>query len=349
MNYWIRELQLPGDYEGIAAVWNEVLAEPKTAETLADEDSKMYKKGQLYRGSDGRLQGYDRLRRVAVAGDGRIVAYSTIWRAPWTPPGMMYHEMAVAAKEQGNGIGTELARISTEWANRHGAGTLSGWVWDDDERSMAFLQKRGYEVERRSWQSVLDLSAGEDPSSPEDGAVINRLEDEGLRFLALADLPPGEDTLKQLHELSTGTYRDIPGYQGDILPFEDWLKWGLKVDGYAPERVIIAADGDNPIGVCNVIRNVETGGMYHEYTCVHRDYRGRGIALAMKLLSIRLALREGAGYLRTDNDSLNAPMLAVNRRLGYKALRGSFRMIAKLGAASEAASVVASAGVKSDV
>ena len=59
-------------------------------------------------------------------------------------------------------------------------------------------------------------------------------------------------------------------------------------------------------------------------------YRGRGIALALKLLAIRAARQDGVRYLRTNNDAENVPMLAVNCRLGYRPEPGYFRMRARL-------------------
>ena len=56
----------------------------------------------------------------------------------------------------------------------------------------------------------------------------------------------------------------------------------------------------------------------------------RKIALALKLLSIRAALRWGADYIRTNNDSQNAPMLAINRKLGYVPQPGGYRMVKAL-------------------
>ncbi|MGN7454342.1 GNAT family N-acetyltransferase [Paenibacillus pasadenensis] len=326
----IRAPRLPDDYDGMAALWNEWLAEPTTAEGLAEEDRKMYEQGQLHRNEEGKLAGYDRLRQVAEAEDGRLVGYSTIWRAPWTPPGMVNHFVLVAADAHGQGIGAELTRSSREWAREAGADTLLSECWDDDERAIAFARRGGFETERRSWQSVLDLTDGQDPSQPEDRMIIERLEEEGIAFASLADLPPGEETLRRLHELCTSTYTDIPGFLGETMPYGEWLKWGLQVEGYAPARVLVAMDGERLVGICNVIYNEDSGGMYHEYTGVAREYRGRGIARALKLLSIRLALRAGARYLRTDNDSLNVPMLAINRRLGYRPLRGRHRLIATL-------------------
>lgn len=67
-----------------------------------------------------------------------------------------------------------------------------------------------------------------------------------------------------------------------------------------------------------------TRAMYNEYTGVRQEYRGRGLALALKLLSIETARRYEAAYMRTNNHSLNLPMLAVNRKLGYVDQPGVF-------------------------
>ncbi len=62
-------------------------------------------------------------------------------------------------------------------------------------------------------------------------------------------------------------------------------------------------------------------------TGVERAYRGRHIALALKLLGIRYAKARGALTIRTNNDSQNVPMLAVNRKLGYRPEPGIYRLI----------------------
>jgi GNAT superfamily N-acetyltransferase len=46
-------------------------------------------------------------------------------------------------------------------------------------------------------------------------------------------------------------------------------------------------------------------------------HRRRGIALALKLAAIDYARRVGAPIIRTDNDSTNTGMLAINSRLGF--------------------------------
>jgi GNAT superfamily N-acetyltransferase len=46
--------------------------------------------------------------------------------------------------------------------------------------------------------------------------------------------------------------------------------------------------------------------------------RGRGLATAVKLASLRWAAANGITSVWTTNDETNAPMLAVNGRLGYR-------------------------------
>nr|WP_245856200.1 GNAT family N-acetyltransferase [Paenibacillus rigui] len=105
----------------------------------------------------------------------------------------------------------------------------------------------------------------------------------------------------------------------------------LERDGSRPELVLIAADGDRYVGVVHLLHNSQTGGMYHEFTGVDREYRGRHIALTLKIQAIRLAQCLNAPYMNTHNDSANAPMLTINRnRLGYVASPGHYRMIKTL-------------------
>lgn len=63
------------------------------------------------------------------------------------------------------------------------------------------------------------------------------------------------------------------------------------------------------------------------FTGVDPAWHGKGIALALKVLAIDCARRYGADYISTNNDSENAPMLAINRTLGYQPQPGFYRML----------------------
>ena len=48
------------------------------------------------------------------------------------------------------------------------------------------------------------------------------------------------------------------------------------------------------------------------------ELRGRGLGRQVKLASINWAAENGVTQMFTTNDETNAPMLAINRRLGYQ-------------------------------
>ena len=57
------------------------------------------------------------------------------------------------------------------------------------------------------------------------------------------------------------------------------------------------------------------------------------LAQALKLQTILLAKKEGMRFIRTHNDSNNAPMLAINRKLGYKPEPGFYKLVCSLDSA----------------
>ena len=94
------------------------------------------------------------------------------------------------------------------------------------------------------------------------------------------------------------------------------------------------------VGLAAVGYFKETNSMYNMMTGVDPAYRGRRIALALKLLTIRLARQYAADYIRTNNDSDNAPMLAINRKLGYQPVPGLYWLTKKLAAGLSSAGPV---------
>ena len=65
---------------------------------------------------------------------------------------------------------------------------------------------------------------------------------------------------------------------------------------------------------------------WHDMTAVRRAYRGHGVARALKDATIAWAIEHGLEALETGNDEDNAPMRAVNARLGYRPLPDELAM-----------------------
>lgn len=324
MAFTFRKLLLPQDYAGIVALLNQIWAEPTSVEKQKEADAKLYTVGKTWLDEKGLLQGYDRSRQVALNEAGQIVGFAWSWRAPWTEAGYLCNTLVVDKEHRNQGIGHQLLKHIAEWGANIGASNLITEIRDDDEEALQFVQQRGFYVERHSFQSVLDLTTYEDQFDLNTEELMER---EGFRYLTLAD-EPGEASEYKLYELYKETLVDIPGFLGSVPSQAEWRKWYLFIDGYQPDLVLIMAKGEKFIGVSHLLFNTQTKGMYHEYTGVSPAFRGKKVGLILKRLAIRLAQQRNVPYLRTDNDSTNIPILAINKKLGYKPLRGHYRIIA---------------------
>ena len=64
------------------------------------------------------------------------------------------------------------------------------------------------------------------------------------------------------------------------------------------------------------------GRLYQRITAIDPAYRGRGIALALKLKTIEYGRAHGYSHIRTAVESNNPSMLAINRKLGFEQREG---------------------------
>ncbi|UUZ92156.1 GNAT family N-acetyltransferase [Paenibacillus sp. P25] len=328
MTIHIRKVRLPEDYPAIAAVLSAHRPEPTTVQRLQDEDAKIPAQGRLEKNEEGLLAGFDRHKIVAETADVLVIGYGVAWRAPWTPPGELHHTLAVLPGHEKRGAGSALYADLERWAEQVEAAKLVYMVKDDRPDDVRFAERRGFTKERHVYESVLSLA--ETPASREE-PVLERTRRAGIRFTTLAQLPR-EEGERRLYELYRRTTPDIPGNRETMPAFGEWRKWCLELPGSKPKYTLLAMDGDRIVGVANLVHQAATNSFYHEYTGVLRDYRGRGIALSLKRLAIRLAAQEGAAYLRTNNDSQNGPMLSINLELlGYRPVPGYFKMVKTIG------------------
>ncbi|MGE5674849.1 MAG: N-acetyltransferase family protein [Mycobacterium leprae] len=319
--YRVRLLALPEDYPPLATLFSYGNPEPVSVADLQEGDSKIPTPGPVRYDEEGRLVSHCRDRFVAVDPDDRVVGYGDAWRAPWLVPGQMICSVVVEPALRGRGIGRLLLDQVEQTAREKGAAYIQAVVKDSEASALAIVLKRGYIVDRHMYQSTLDLSTF-------DEALLRRPV-EGIRFFTLAD-QPGEATERQLYELEGLTDRDNPAFNGGRWPFGQWRLWLLETPKALPDCFILAADETGRLVGTTFMHRLENGAMHTLHTGVIREWRGRGLALALKLRAVEAARRYGAPYMRTDNDSQNGPMLAVNRKMGYVPLPGEYLVIKHL-------------------
>ena len=150
--------------------------------------------------------------------------------------------------------------------------------------------------------------------------AVNRVQAQNIRFANRAKLS-SDDDLQKLHALGNRLFLDTPDAPGRTpLSFEQFKHLITENPQITPESVLVALDGQQLIGMTIIMREADS--FYTGMTGVIREYRGLGIALALKVLSIQYALEAGAVRMTTHNHSKNAPMIAINMKLGYQQKTG---------------------------
>ena len=136
----------------------------------------------------------------------------------------------------------------------------------------------------------------------------------GVELVPLADI----DDPGPIHVLDLELSRDIPNEDYDAIELEEW-KADFWRSPLIDDDASLVALVDGRLAGLTMIRIDRPSGRAQNNLCgVRRPYRGRGLALLLKSHSLRRAAELGATIALTDNDETNAPMLAVNQRLGYR-------------------------------
>ncbi len=312
MHVSLRPANPASDYPRIAALINMVDLEPITAETLHERDHTSAKE---------RVQE----RIIAVDEQGTIVGVSSAGRDPWMKPGAFWLWIIADPVMRGQGIGTLLYERTKQFLLEQGAMTVESEVRDSCPQGLDFATRRGFTLHKHTFESILDLHKFDETSF---AGTIEAAEANGIRFFTLADLGNTPAAQQKLYEINRRFANDNPGNDGDdtFAPFEEFGQYIFGASWFKADGQIFAAMGDEWVGMAAIGYFEQQNSAYNMFTGVDREYRGHHLGLALKLLAIRCARRYGAAYIRTNNDSENAPMLAINRKLGYQPEPGIYKM-----------------------
>lgn len=106
---------------------------------------------------------------------------------------------------------------------------------------------------------------------------------------------------------------------------EDFRAWYAEMDRRGGEHfLVLLLDGDEVAAVCDASWNqLYPDRMFQRLTAVARHWRGKGLAKGLKAVMLQLVRERQPGVVMaiTQNAEVNAPMLAINRRLGFAAHR----------------------------
>lgn len=222
----------------------------------------------------------------------------------WAPSGVHgdgsgWFWIGVDAAHRRRGIGSALyGRIEERLAGL-GAPLLRTSANDEDGR--VFLEHRSFL--RTNVLSLLALD----------------LEHAALPEQTVETLPLSALDIDSIRRLYREGHDDVPS-AAPRAPFtdHDFRREVAEAELVNRDVSSVVVEAGEPVAFTLVLANHHDGRAETQMTAVSRERRGRGLAYAVKVDSLRRARAAGLRTMLTSNDLENAPMLAVNRKLGFE-------------------------------
>ncbi len=260
-------------------------------------------------------------RLVAEATDAGVVAAGRVMHLWWVfHPRHFQMRIEVHPGWRRRGIGSALFEPLLAELERLGAELVRGDAAANAPDAIAFVEHRGFHEWKRRWESVLDVArANVEPLldaarrvAASDVTITTYADELARRGDAAAHAVYAADCLFSSDEPTVSP-------DGDPWSFERFA--ALQLDG--PESLhdghFLALRGDQIVGLSRLNGDARRSDVLHQdLTATHRDYRGRGIAQALKLRTIQYARARGYREIHTSNETTNAPMIHINDAIGFR-------------------------------
>ncbi|MEU6668935.1 GNAT family N-acetyltransferase [Streptomyces sp. NPDC046727] len=261
-----------------------------------------------------------RFRPLVAEEDGEVIGTAQVHLIPDSrDPGQGALNIYVRPDRTHRGAGRLLAEAAEEYLTGLGATKLFAWALDEPA-NRAFAERRGYRLGRSAHFLRLDLAHGTLPPLLEVPP--------GVELRTAADFA---DDPRPLFELDAETTLDEPSdVDFAFTDYDVWLAENWNHPLLDRELTVAACVDGRPVAF--TVAYTDGDGRYSTaMTGTARAHRGRGLAKLAKIHSLHRARAAGITEAFTGNDTGNAPMIAVNKWLGYETCATEVRYVRELG------------------
>ena len=203
---------------------------------------------------------------------------------------------------------------AVEFARSREAKRLTTYLtlFTPDDPMVPFLARHGFAEVDHMVPVMLDLAAF-------DTSQFTSPAPDGIQFFSYAEAGDTEENRRKIYTLAAVLDRDAPTHnvRSEPPPFEEFVKHFDRPEWNNDALILAASDSGEWIGASQLRFQEGTGIGWTFLTVVLPEYRGLGIALALKLRTIDAAQARGCPLILTENHEDNAPMRAINRKLGF--------------------------------
>jgi mycothiol synthase len=231
--------------------------------------------------------------------------------------------VAVSETFRNRGTGRNLYDFALQEIAHSNPLSILSYVREGDTASIRFAESRGFAESKRDFISELDLSTA-DMSTFEQ--LTHHTLPAGVRIVTGEEV----DSLgfrHALHSLFEEVRKDIPrSFPPTPMTFEQF-NTGFIDPHFDWRCSTFAMQGDEPVGFSTGFKGPTPDRMLQGLTAVAKKCRGQGLAKILKAHFALAAKRDGYEVIATDNDTRNAPMLAINNQFGFKRLPGTIHYL----------------------
>lgn len=294
------------DYDGVVRVSNAAFPdEPTTVNEWRYDDEHLDRTK------------YHLERHVVTDDRGEIVGYGGMGHIPWTfHPRKFWVEVRVHPDHRRRGHGSALWARLLESLRVRAAITARTNIRQDRADGVRFAERLGFREVMRGWESRLDVAAFDfDRFRP----YLDRAAADGITITTLAaELARDPGCLPRVYELEMEIGGDVPAPDRFTPPgYEMFLNHSVKSPWAMNDAYFIAAVDGEYAGLSGLFKPQAGDWLQQGLTGVRRQFRGRGLATALKVSTIGYTRAHGVREVRTWNEINNAPILAINTKFGF--------------------------------
>lgn len=296
MSAWtVREIEFPRDAEHVARMTSLQWREPLSVEQVLQSEKQ-------------RNPNKPALRLFAeIDGEPVAIGRAFCWG---DPKEAMVARIYTLPEHREQGIARELSERIHAFALETGSRKLTVSTFHDEPEGIEFIERRGFTKTHILYHQTLDLTA---PLQPQELPS-------GYTFTSYAELK-GTDRNERVYACVHQADKDVPHIDNfGLLSYEDFLRHIIEPPTFIPTAFALALHEGEIVGVSNLIWDdiANQDKVFTDFTGVLRAHRGKGLAKALKYHSLKAAQSLGAGVCITMNSDENAPMLAINRAVGFQ-------------------------------
>ena len=215
-------------------------------------------------------------------------------------------ECTIHPLQRKKGVATELIHRAIRHAGESGSKVVQVCISQNNLPAENLAARLGFEFIRHFYELRLDLNNVRLPAVEPSGYIIRSL---------------GPDEADKLTHIQNRAFADSWGFNANT-PEE--IAYRINLSGCAPENIIMAYQGNRPVGYCwtriMTEKNPAAGGLKGEIHMlgVDPDYRGKGIGRDVLLAGLADLKSKGVSIVELTADGEEPVALGLYESMGFE-------------------------------